>query len=116
MIKGLLVLTALYFAGELITLYFSLSVPGGVVGMALLTGLLTSGILDVRHVEMTAQLLLDNMGLFFVPAGVGLLVHLELIALHWPAILLITVASLVAVLAAAGISVQALTRGEREHE
>lgn len=116
MIKGLLLLTALYFTGEMIALYFALSVPGGVIGMVLLTGLLFSGTLDIRHVETTAQLLLDNMGLFFVPAGVGLLAYFDLIALHWLAILAITVFSFLAVLAATGVTVQALTRSEPDHE
>jgi holin-like protein len=113
LIKGFLILTTLYLTGEGISHYFELSLPGGVIGMVLLAGLLLSGILDIRQVETAAQLLLDNMSLFFVPAGVGLLVYFELIATHWLAIFLITGLSFLAVLAATGITVQAIVRQRR---
>lgn len=117
MIKGFFILTALYLAGEGISRYLALPLPGGVIGMVLLAGLLFSGILDVRQVETTAQLLLENMSLFFVPAGVGLLVYFEVIMLHWLVIFLIIVLSLLTVLAVTGMTMQAIERKRgRDHE
>lgn len=117
MIKGFLILTTMYLSGEGISHYFELSLPGGVIGMILLAGLLLSGILDIRQVETAAQLLLDNMSLFFVPAGVGLLIYFELIASHWLAILIITVLSFLVVMVATGIMVQAIVRQRgRDHD
>ena len=116
MIKGFLLLTGLYLCGEGLQYFFGLALPGGVIGMGILTALLVSGTLDVKHVETAAQLLLDNMSLFFVPAGVGLILYFELIAMHWLAIVLITVVSFVAVLAATGIVTQALGSQERRQD
>lgn len=110
MTKGFFILTGLYLAGEGISRYFDLTLPGGVIGMVLLTGLLVSGMLDIRRVELAADLLLEKMSLFFVPAGVGLLVYAELVAAHWPAILLVGALSFICVLAVTGITVQALVR------
>jgi holin-like protein len=113
-IKGFLILIALFFTGEGISRFFGLFLPGGVIGMVLLAGLLFSRLLEISQVEDAAQFLLDNMSLFFVPAGVGLLVYFDLIASYWLAIFLITVASFLAVMAATGITVQAIVRQRRQ--
>lgn len=42
--------------------------------MALLLVLLISGIIKPEHIKETADFLLTNMGFFFIPAGVGILV------------------------------------------
>lgn len=67
-------------AGELIVAASGLPVPGPVIGMALLfAGLLAWGTLPVELAGV-ADALLGNLSLLFVPAGVGVMLHLSLLS------------------------------------
>ena len=63
------------------------SFPAPLLGMLLLLGLLLTGIIKERSVTPCASPLLNYMPLFFIPAGVGFIEHLNLISLHWQFIL-----------------------------
>jgi holin-like protein len=66
-------------AGEFIVSAAGLPVPGPVVGMALLfAGLLVHGALP-DDLGKVADALISNLSLLFIPAGVGVLLHGELI-------------------------------------
>jgi holin-like protein len=98
--------TALSFAlllaflglGNAISLGLKLHVPGNVIGMILLTVCLLTGILDVKRVEPAADMLLSEIGLFFVPPGVAVMLYFDLIARQWLPLLVAIVGSLLAVL------------------
>ncbi|WP_394193528.1 CidA/LrgA family protein [Pseudoalteromonas atlantica] len=59
------------------------SFPAPLLGMLLLLGLLLTGLVKEHHVTHSASPLLNYMPLFFIPAGVGFIEHLNLISLHW---------------------------------
>lgn len=59
------------------------SFPAPLLGMLLLLGLLLTGLIKEHHVTPSASPLLNYMPLFFIPAGVGFIEHLNLISLHW---------------------------------
>lgn len=95
-------LLACQLAGEVITMGTGLPLPGPVVGMALLfAGLLIrqrlqagSGRPDIpEDLERTATGLLSHLSLLFVPAGVGVMLYLPLIAEEWLPISVSLVAS-----------------------
>ena len=66
-------------AGELFVAATALPVPGPVIGMAILfAGLLGFGKLP-RELASVADELLANLSLLFVPAGVGVILHMTLI-------------------------------------
>ena len=66
-------------AGELFVAATALPVPGPVIGMAILfAGLLGFGGLP-RELASVADELLANLSLLFVPAGVGVILHMTLI-------------------------------------
>jgi holin-like protein len=102
MIRALFVLLALQLAGETAARALALPVPGPVLGMgALFAVLLVRGGVP-EPMERTARGFLDNLGLLFVPAGVGVTLHLRQAAEEWPAILAaVVVATLVAMVATA---------------
>jgi holin-like protein len=79
-------------------------VPGNVLGLLLLFGCLVGGVVKLNQVEELADWLIRHLGLFFVPAGVGLLKYREDLANSWLTISVATVASTFAVLAAAGLA------------
>jgi putative effector of murein hydrolase LrgA (UPF0299 family) len=80
-------------AGELLVAALALPLPGPVLGMALLFGgLLIHGALP-DDLGAVADGLIGHLSLLFVPAGVGVMLHAELIARDWKAISIALVAS-----------------------
>lgn len=83
MIHALLILLACQLAGEVAVRVAGVPLPGPVVGLVFLLG----GLMVVRRVpaalERTAGGLLSHLSLLFVPAGVGIIVHLERIRTDW---------------------------------
>lgn len=77
-------------------------IPGSLVGMLLLFGVLMSGILKVDHIKESSGFLLKHMGFFFIPLGVGLIDSFELLSSTWVQLLLILLISCALVMAVAG--------------
>lgn len=70
-------------AGELAVTSLGLPVPGPVAGMVILfLGLLVKGSIPA-NLGKTADGLLSNLSLCFVPAGVGIILHVKLIGDDW---------------------------------
>ena len=90
---------------EVLVLGLALPVPGPVVGMILLFLTLLIRRRSSEALDRSSATLLGHLSLLFVPAGVGMVVHLNLIAAEWLPILLtlllstlITLASTAAIL------------------
>ncbi|KRA30865.1 MULTISPECIES: CidA/LrgA family protein [unclassified Nocardioides] len=80
MIAGLTWLVAFQLAGELVTRVADLPVPGPVVGMLLLFCFLRLRRYDdAGSIVRAGTALLRHLQLFFVPAGVGVVLYLGLI-------------------------------------
>ena len=69
--------------GELVVWLTGIQVPSSIIAMLLLTLALKLRIVRLRHVERISNFLVHNLGFFFVPAGVGLMSCLGLIAEQW---------------------------------
>ena len=96
-------------AGEVFVRGLALPMPGPVVGLVLLLLLLVArdrfailarGPLRGGAVEDASRGLLAHLSLLFVPAGVGVVQKLDLIAAHGIAIVIVLLASVVATLLA----------------
>ncbi|MFC1672991.1 CidA/LrgA family protein [Pseudomonadota bacterium] len=102
--------------GEVISKGLGLPLPGPVVGMALLflTLLLKGGIPD--GLKGTVDGLLKHLSLLFVPAGVGVILHLHLLRNEWQAISAALVLSTVATIAVTALVMVGLARltGDKE--
>lgn len=85
-LQGLALLLLLQAAGEALSHALALPVPGPVVGMALLWPVLAWPALRAP-VQAAAELLLSHLSLLFVPVGVGVIVHLDIVARHGLALL-----------------------------
>lgn len=96
------VLFAFLAIGELIVWLTDVPVPSSIIGMLLLTASLKAGIVKPHYVERLANFLVHNLGFFFVPAGVGLMNCLGLIADQWVPIVGATVGSTVVIIAVTG--------------
>jgi holin-like protein len=62
-------------AGQTISVFLPIAVPGSVISMVLLFLLLFFKVLKVDHIRKKADFLLQNMAFFFIPAGVGILAN-----------------------------------------
>lgn len=104
------VLLVYQLIGEVISQSLELPLPGPVVGMALLfatllvRGELADGLRD------TAEGLLRHLSLLFVPAGVGVILHLHLIQSEWKAISVALIVSTVATIAVTALVMVGLAR------
>jgi holin-like protein len=108
MINAMLALLAFQLAGEVLVRAAGLPVPGPVVGMLLLfaTLRLRGGVPPA--LQRAADGLLANLSLLFVPAGVGVMVHLGLLRSAWWQLLLTVVLSTLLTLLATAAVMQAL--------
>jgi holin-like protein len=80
-------------AGETLVRLTGLPLPGPVVGLVLLfIGLSVRGGMP-ENLSRVANGLLAHLSLLFVPAGVGVILHLSRIQAEWPAILVALVVS-----------------------
>jgi holin-like protein len=77
MIPALATLLVFQLVGEALVRTLALPVPGPVVGMALLMLVLVLRPALVTAIKPTAQTLLQHFSLLFVPAGVGVMLHLQ---------------------------------------
>lgn len=86
MLESLTLLLACQLVGEVVVRYVGLPIPGPVLGMVLLF----VGLLIRRGVpaplQQTATGLLSHLSLLFVPAGVGVMLHVARIQDAWLAI------------------------------
>ncbi len=91
-VRGLAVLLLLQAAGELVTHALGLPFPGPVVGLVLLLACLPMAWLR-EPVAAAADALLANLSLLFVPVGVGVITHLDLVGRYGAALLAVIVVS-----------------------
>ncbi len=102
MVRGMAILLLLQFVGEMTSLGLHLPIPGNVIGMGLLLAALATGIIRLEWVQEAAELLLSHFALFFIPAGVGVMVYFDLIRREWLPIAAALVLSTFAVMAVTG--------------
>lgn len=95
MILHLTALLLFQLAGEALSRGFALPLPGPVIGMALLFVTLLIIPRLAEAITPTARVLLAHLSLLFVPAGVGVVGHLDRLGSDGPAIGLAIVGSTV---------------------
>lgn len=85
MLVGITILLVFQLIGEVTAYFLGGFVPGPVIGMAMIAVVLTlTGsvkMLEPAHQRIleTSRSILANLGILFVPAGVGIIQHLDLI-------------------------------------
>lgn len=108
--------------GEIISSVIAsiVAIPGSVIGMVLLFLALQMNVIDLEQVDEVGTWLTDNMAIFFVPAGVGLLANFDVLAEYWVQLIIIMVVTVSLMMLLVGKIVQgiksrtALTEGEIE--
>lgn len=108
MLKEVFHILFFYFAGEFVSYWIDGFVPGSVIGMMLLFTALVLKLVKPGKVQKISKLLTDNMGFFFLPAGVGLMNSLGILSRSWAVILTACVVSTILVVASVAFVQQKL--------
>ncbi|NOY14203.1 MAG: CidA/LrgA family protein [Deltaproteobacteria bacterium] len=115
MLQGMVLLLVFQFIGEGLSALLALPIPGNVIGMALMLLALSVGWVKLEWLQEAAELLLSYMAMFFVPAGVGVMLYFDLISREWLPIVAGTVISTFVVMAVTGWTEKLLDKhGESE--
>ena len=95
MIRQCAILFGCLALGELIVFLTGIKLPSSIIGMLLLTLFLNLGWIKLHWVQGMSDFLVANLGFFFIPPGVALMLYFAIIAAEfWP----IAIASLVSTL------------------
>lgn len=79
-LKQLAVILIFYFAGEALSLFTGLPVPGNIFGLLLLLGALLTGLIREDQIRETGDFLLAHLVLFLIPPGLNLLRDVSLLS------------------------------------
>ena len=99
MLAGVFIILFFYALGEGVAWLVQGFIPGSVIGMLLLFTALCLKLVKPEQIKPVVKFLCDNMALFFVPAGVGIVNATDILSRHWQAILTACAASTVLVIA-----------------
>lgn len=109
-LKFITVLLLCQLVGEAFVKWAGLPIPGPVVGMALLfVGVALRGGIP-RGLGQVVDGLLSHLSLLFVPAGVGVMLHIAMLREEWLAISVALVLSTVLTIAVTGLLMTGLIR------
>ena len=104
MLRPFVLLVLLQFVGEALARLGGVPVPGPVIGLALLMLMAVAVPWVFREVEETADTILRHLSLLFVPAGIGVLGHLDLLRRELLPIAAVLILSTVATLLATAVT------------
>ena len=102
MIRQCLILFGCLALGEAIVTLTGVKLPSSIIGMLLLTLFLKIGIVKLEWVRGLTDFLIANLGFFFVPPGVALMLYFDIIQAHFWPILIASVVSTLLVLIVTG--------------
>ena len=116
MIRQCLIIFGCLAAGEITVSLTGITIPSSIIGMLLLTVLLQCRAIKVEWVKGISDFLISNLGFFFVPPGVALMLYLDIIKAELLPIAVATVVSTVLVLIATGWTHQYIKKHGRDSE
>ena len=88
--------------GELIVWLTGVKLPSSIIGMILLATFLKLKVIKLRQVEGIANFLVKNLGFFFVPSAVSLMLYFDIIKAEWLPIVVASALSTVLVIVVTG--------------
>lgn len=104
-VYSIFALVSCVFIGRLLA-YFIPMLPASLYGLILFTLALHFRVFDADKIKTTVVWSIKHMGVCFVPAGVGIINHLDLIKQHGIAIIAITFATTFILLTLVGLLYQ----------
>lgn len=118
MIKQCSIIFGCLAIGEVVVWLTGISIPSSIIGMLLLAALLQMKVIKLEWVKGISDFLISNLGFFFVPPGVALMLYFDIIRAELLPIAVATVVSTILVLITTGWTDQYLRKinhNETEH-
>jgi len=95
LIREISIIMGIYILGELTVHLLNTKFPGSVVGMLYLLGALHLKWVSVEQISHTASFLLSYMPMFFIPAGVSIMVSYKFMdGFYWQIIVIVLLSTL----------------------
>ena len=114
MVRQCFILFGCLALGELIVRTTGATLPASIIGMLILTLLLKLKVVKLEWVRGLTDFLIANLGFFFVPPGVALMLYFDLIKAEILPIALATLLSTIIVLIITGHTHQVVSKGENK--
>jgi len=102
MIRQCFIIFGCLAVGELIVWLTGITIPSSIIGMLLLAFLLQVKLVRIEWVKGISDFLISNLGFFFVPPGVALMLYFDIIRAEFLPIMVATVVSTLLVLVVTG--------------
>lgn len=115
-LKGFFILMLCFYLGDIIQKSLHLIAPGAVIGMAILLILLLTKAVKLSDVEISANFIVANMMLTFIPGGVKLISVKDELFQNLVPILAILIVSTLATMVVTGLVTQFLIDLRRKNE
>lgn len=110
LLTGFTILLFIQFIGTYIIGIFHIPLPPALLSMILLAIVLLTNFIKVTWVEDACTVLIEKMGMLFVPAGISILLYKDAILKEWFAIFATIFFSSIVVIIVTGLFVDILLR------
>lgn len=115
-IAQMALLVVFWLLGEMISRFFHMPIPGGIIGMAMVLLLLATGKLSIFSMKRGAEWLLAEMLLFFIPAVLAILDHKEFLGLLGLKVLMVILCSTLIVMSITALTIDLCYQWTMRHE
>ena len=110
LLQGLAILLALQWFSTAIISFLGIPFPPPLLGMLILTALLCTGVIKENYIEDICTALIDKMALLFLPAGVSMILYLDVIKAELLPISLTVILSSIIILCSTALVLEMLLR------
>lgn len=109
-LKQFLIIIVISFAGEALKMLLPFKMPASIYGMLILFVCLMTKVIKLEQVRDCGKFLIEIMPVMFIPAGVGLMSSYDVLMPMIIPVSIITIVSLIAVMAVSGLVSQGIIR------
>ena len=110
LLQGFALLLFLQWISTEIIAFLGIPFPPPLLGMLILTALLCTGVIKENYIEDICTALIDKMALLFLPAGVSMILYLDVIKAELLPISLTVILSSVIILCSTALVLEMLLR------
>lgn len=114
LLQGFALLLLLQWGSTQIIAFLQIPFPPALLGMLLLTLLLCTGVVKEKHIEHICGALIDKMALLFLPAGVSMILYLDVIRAELLSISLTVIISSLIILCSTALVLEHLLRRKKK--
>lgn len=108
------IILLILLSGEIIQRYFNLSIPSTIIGMVILLIFLLLKIIKMEWVDGISKILLDNLSLLFIPAGVAIINEFQVLKGNLLPIITTVAITTIIVILVTGYTIQFLVENKRQ--